>query len=194
MKKLTISLFFIGFLIGNPAAYAQGMMGQIYNTNFTTSQDIAETSKDEAKGKAIFEQLQSKRLECNKLTEDDFDTLGEYFMGQMMGNGHASMNAMMTQMMGEQGEKQMHVVMGKRLSGCDTAAALPSQYQNFSMPMMWSNIYRNSDYQPAGNMMKGFGTPNAPIITEWITLILFWTVLVLVIISLVQHIRKPKRK
>ena len=51
--------------------------------------------------------------------------LGEYFMGQMAGDSHAAMNAMMIQAHGEDGEEQIHIVMGKRLSGCDTSAAFP---------------------------------------------------------------------
>ena len=56
-------------------------------------------------------------------------------MGQMIGTSHEAMNTMMEQMMGKEGEEQMHVVMGKRLSGCDTSAAIPSQGVGF-MPMM----------------------------------------------------------
>lgn len=38
-------------------------------------------------------------------------------------------------MMGENGEEQIHVIMGERLSGCDTSAEIPSQSVGF-MPMM----------------------------------------------------------
>lgn len=197
MKKLFSSLIFIGLLMGAPAVYAQGMMGQIYNTNYTTAQNITDTANDEAKGKTIFDQLQSKQVDCKNLTDDDFDVLGDYFMGQMAGNGHASMNIMMTRMMGEEGEKQMHIVMGKRLSGCDSAAALPPQYQNFSaMPMIsgYGYNYQDSAYQPSGNMMSGFGISNT-YVSSWVSLILFWTVLVLLIVALAKYIKgSSKRK
>jgi len=39
-------------------------------------------------------------------------------------------------MMGEEDERQMHIVMGKRLSGCDTKAQLPQSGAGF-MPMMF---------------------------------------------------------
>lgn len=79
--------------------------------------------------------LQTKQTTCADLSEEDFSVLGEYFMGQMIGTSHEAMNTMMEQMMGKEGEEQMHVVMGKRLSGCDTSAAIPSQGVGF-MPMM----------------------------------------------------------
>ncbi|MBI2052863.1 MAG: SHOCT domain-containing protein [Candidatus Ryanbacteria bacterium] len=93
------------------------------------------TQKEETEGKEIWQKLQAKERACSDLKDDDFGALGEYFMGTMMGSSHAAMNAMMTQMMGEEGEEQMHVVMGKRLSGCDTNAAFPANGTGF-MPMM----------------------------------------------------------
>lgn len=44
-------------------------------------------------------------------------------MGEMVGKSHDSMNQMMIGMMGEEGEEQAHMVMGKRMSGCDTNVA-----------------------------------------------------------------------
>ncbi|MBI4217216.1 MAG: hypothetical protein HY603_00195 [Parcubacteria group bacterium] len=93
------------------------------------------TAREEAEGKVIWQKLQAKEVACADLSEEDFGALGEYYMGQMMGDSHAAMNAMMTRMMGEEGEEAMHVAMGKRLSGCDASAAFPSQGIGF-MPMM----------------------------------------------------------
>ena len=93
------------------------------------------TVAEEAAGKEIWNKLQAKTVSCGDLTDDDLGALGEYFMGTMLGEAHAGMNQMMTTMMGEEGERQMHVVMGKRLSGCDTAAVYPPGGFGF-MPMM----------------------------------------------------------
>src|SRR4030067_2006113 len=95
------------------------------------------TAREEAEGKEIWEKLQSKQTTCEELTDDNYEVLGEYFMGQSIGNTerHAAMNQMMTNMMGEKGEEQIHIILGKRSSGCDTNAKFPSEY-NF-MPMMW---------------------------------------------------------
>jgi len=93
------------------------------------------TAREEAEGKAVWAKLQAKQVTCADLSEDDFGTLGEFFMGERMGAAHAAVNERMAQMMGKAGEEQMHVAMGKRLSGCDQAAPFPSQGTGF-MPMM----------------------------------------------------------
>ena len=69
------------------------------------------------------------------MTNDDFEVLGEYFMGQRVGSAHEAMNNMMIGMMGEEGEEAMHAAMGRRLSGCDSAAIFPPAGSNF-MPVM----------------------------------------------------------
>lgn len=117
------------FLLFSGAVFAQGMMG-----NSAINSD-GHTAREEAEGKVVWEKLQAKQVTCADLSDENFETLGEYFMGQMMGTSHEAMNNMMIQMMGEKGEEQMHVVMGKRLSGCDISAAFPSQGIGF-MPMM----------------------------------------------------------
>lgn len=95
------------------------------------------TAREEAEGKIIWEKLQAKQIGCADLSDDDFEVLGEYFMGQMMGESHSAMNKMMVNMMGEQGEEQMHVVMGKRMSGCEPNASVPQNVINQGiMPMM----------------------------------------------------------
>lgn len=78
------------------------------------------TAREEAEGKEIWNKFQAKQLECKDLTNDNYAALGEYFMGQMAGPSHEVMNNMMVRMMGEGGEKQMHIALGKRSSGCDT--------------------------------------------------------------------------
>jgi putative membrane protein len=109
-------------------------------------------------------------------------------MGQSIGNTqrHAAMNQMMISMMGEAGEEQMHVVMGKRLSGCDTTAQVPQSGVGF-MPMMWM-------MGGGGNPMMGTGWGNMMgwgggfSIFSWITMIAFWLLLVLGVIALIRYL------
>jgi len=184
MKKIffiTTFIFIFGFALLPSFSFAQGMMG-----NTATVSD-GHTAREEAEGKAVWEKLQTKELTCEDLSDDNFGTLGEYFMGKMMGASHEAMNNMMIQMMGEQGEEQMHVVMGKRLSGCDTSAAFPSQGTGF-MPMMqmmmggWSspaglnqgnNSMMNFGFSPFG----GFG---------WIFMVLWWILIIAGIVALIK--------
>ena len=110
-----------------------GMMPMMWGGNWQGVSDAA-TAKDEADGKAIFDRLQAKQTTCADLSADDFDLLGDYFMGQRMGNAHPQMNVMMQQMMGDEGEKQMHIIMGRNLSGCasgsPTSGQLPQGMMN----------------------------------------------------------------
>lgn len=82
------------------------------------AQENNHTAREEAEGKVVWEKLQNRQISCNQLSDSDFGKLGEYYMGQMTSSSHEAMNTMMTQMMGQAGEEQMHVVMGKRLSDC----------------------------------------------------------------------------
>lgn len=158
ISVLGISLLFSGTVL------AQGMMG----ANAINSD--GHTAREEAEGKAVWKKLQAKELICEDLSDDNFGTLGEYFMGQMVGASHKAMNNMMIQMMGENGEEQMHVAMGKRLSGCDTSAAIPSQGVGF-MPMMQM-------------MMGGWSSPFGGF--GWIFMILWWVLIIAGIVALIR--------
>lgn len=115
------------------------------------------TAREEKEGKAIWEKLQAKQVTCNKLSNESFEALGEYFMGQMVGSSHEAMNTMMEQMVEKVGEEQIHIVIGRRLSGCDTSAQIPQNGLGF-MPMMWMmGSARSPQVGGGANSMMGFG-------------------------------------
>lgn len=165
----------------------------IIPAGFVAAQTDDHTFEAEAEGKKVWDALQAKEKTCADLNDDDFEFLGEYYMGQMAGESHAAMNQMMISMMGEDGEEQMHAVMGKRLSGCDTSAAYPTDGSGF-LPMMgmmnmmgggmmggryyggdWSNFMNFSD---TNNMMSyGFGP--SFLFVGWIFAVL-WHILIIV--------------
>lgn len=163
---------------------AQGMMGQFFNGS-SSSVDVSGTAKDEAEGKVIFDKLQAKQVTCQELTDDDFDVLGDYYMAQMAGSteAHAQMNARMTQMMGENGEKQMHVALGKRLSGCNTGAAYSNNSNSGFAPMMGYG----------GGMMANFYNNYG---FNWIQASLFWILIVIGCVILFKYFsnRHSKRR
>ncbi len=128
------------------------------------------TAAYEAAGKAIFEKLQSQQVKCGDLNDDDSDALGDYYMGQMMGVSHEAMNATLEQRLGTNGERQMHIAMGKRLSGCDPTASYPSGVG--AWPMM--------GYYNGWNMMGDYGLWNG------FPMLLFWILAVIIIIALVR--------
>src|SRR3989338_4297191 len=190
MKRIFfITTFFVfGFALFPSFSLAQGMMGN------TATVSNCHTAREEAEGKAVWEKLQTKELACKDLSDDNFGTLGEYFMGQkMVGDSHEAMNNMMIQMMGEKGKEQMHVVMCKRLSGCDTSAAFPSQGIGF-MPMMqmmmggWSFPFGNNSTNKMMNFgfgpFGGFGS---------IFMILWWVLIIAGIVALIKWLTSQSR-
>ena len=126
MKNLFITLSILGALLAVSPANAQSV---------DWDEVVQHTLREEKEGKELFDKLQAKEIACADLGNEQLGVLGEYFMGQMTGESHAAMNAMMIQMHGEEGEEQIHIVMGKRLSGCETSAAFPAGGVGW-MPMM----------------------------------------------------------
>src|SRR3990167_10901883 len=154
MKKLFLSLALFFVLTILPSlTYAQGMMG--FSGSSPDNATIQSQQQEEQEGKKFLDNLKNKTVICSQLKDADFEKIGEYFMGQSIGDTsrHIAMNGMMKSMMGEQGEEQMHIVWGKRGSGCDTSAAFPSQGAGF-VPMMQMMMGRG------GNPIMGYGWNN----------------------------------
>src|SRR3990167_5219978 len=166
-KSLLTAIILITLLLTPTSAFAQGMMTSSLSS--VTYDD--HTAREEVEGKEIWEKLQAKQLECKNLTDEQYGSLGEYFMGQSIGDTqrHVLMNQMMTNMMGEEGEEQAHIAMGKRLSGCEPNAQVPSNGVGF-MPMM-----------------GGFG------LLGWIPMLLFWILLILGVIALFRYLGDSTR-
>ena len=176
MRKILLGIF-SAVLVFSLSVF--GVQAQMMNLNNAGADD--HTAKEEAEGKAVWEKLQAKQLACENLSEDDFGVLGEYFMGQMLGSAHPAMNAMMIQMMGQDGEEAMHVVLGKRLSGCDKSAAFPIASSGF-MPMM----QMMGGGLPAGQagwsspFGYGFGA------LGWVFVLFWWVLLIVGIVALIR--------
>ena len=179
MKKILATIIIpMAFLMAISGANAQ-----MADSNFTTDDH---TAREEGEGKAVWDKLQAKQAGCVDLSDDDFRVLGEYFMGQMTGDSHEAMNAMMTQMMGEEGEEAMHAVMGKRLSGCAASAEVPSQGVGF-IPMMqmmmgaWSSPPSNQTNNSMMNLgFMSFGW------FGWVFMVIWWVLIVAGIVALIR--------
>ncbi len=159
---------------------------------FAASGAHGQITEDETAGKAILEKLQRKEVVCANLTDNDFNLLGDYYMGEMMGSSHETMDKLMVERMGEQNERLMHMAMGKRFSGCDTSASFPSQGVGF-LPMMgmmggWSSP---SNYQPnsfnsmMGNYFGGYPTMGYGGF-GWLPMILWWILIIVIVFLLVR--------
>jgi len=193
MKKIIFTIFtasVVGFFA--PAVNAQ-MMGGFNSTSVDWNQVVEHTAREEQEGKELWTKLQTKEVACPDLDDEQFGVLGEYFMGQMAGNSHAAMNAMMIQAHGEDSEGQIHIVMGKRLSGCDTSVAFPGNSGGW-MPMMnmmwggWSSPFGNNS---TNNMMNfGFGPFGG---FGWIFMILWWVLIIAGIVALIKWLTSQSR-
>lgn len=189
---LTILAGFISVLVV-PTAYAQ-MMG--VSSNRTTGLDeIAEhTLREEAEGKELWNKLQAEEIACADLDEEQYGVLGEYFMGQMVGDSHAAMNAMLIQMHGEDGEEKIHIAMGKRFSGCETSASFSAGNGDF-LPM--TNMMRGGRSSPftnnsTNNMMNfGFGLFGG---FGLVFMILWWGLVIAGIVVFIRWLTKQARE
>lgn len=136
MKRLLfLTTFIFVFGLALPTfSFAQGMPVSSSSPDNTTIQN---QQQEEQEGKKLLDDLNNKTVTCSQLKDTDFEKIGEYFMGQSIGNTqrHIAMNGMMKKMMGEKGEEQAHTSMGKRMSGCDARVSTISQETGF-MPMM----------------------------------------------------------
>jgi len=196
MKKIifsTISLLGISLLFSG-TVFAQGMMG--FQNSSSDNATIQSQQQEEKEGKQFLDNLNNKTVTCSQLKDADFEKIGEYFMGQSIGDTsrHIAMNEMMKSMMGEQGEEQMHIAWGKRGSGCDTSAAFPSQGTGF-MPMMqmmmggWSSPLGSNQ---SNNSMMSFGfSPFSGF--GWIFMILWWVLIIAGIVALIKWLTNQSR-
>ena len=183
MKRLNLliiigALVFSGFVVVSPVG----------------AQTDNYTAREEAEGEILWQKLQSKEIVCGDLSDEDFGALGEYYMGQMLGDSHEAMNEMMMRMHGEEGEEQIHIVMGKRLSGCDTSATVPGTSGGW-MPMMnmmwggWSSPFGSNN--STNNMMNfGFGPFGS---FGWIFMILWWVLIIAGIVALIKWLTNQSR-
>ncbi len=76
-----------------------------------------------AAGGAIAKQLQAHTTSCSKLSDTDFEHLGEYVMERTVGSraAHAALNQRMASVMGTSAGERMHQLMGRRYAGCGVA-------------------------------------------------------------------------
>src|SRR3989338_4059452 len=203
MKKIIFTIL-AAVIVGSFAGVANAqMMGGFSNSTADWEEVVEHTAREEQEGNEVWDRLQAKEVACENLGDEQFGVLGEYFMGQMAGESHAAMNAMMIQVHGEDGEEQIHIVMGKRLSGCDTSAAFPAGSGGWMpmMNMMWGG--RSSPFDGAqglpfssnnstNNMMNfGFGPFGG---FGWIFMILWWVLIIAGIVALIKWLTSQSRE
>lgn len=182
-----VSIF--GLLAFATPALAQGMMGTTYWSTVKSTTD-SNVQQEEALGAELWQKMQKQELTCVSVTDKQFELLGEYFMGQMMGDAHAAMNARMQRSLGEAGEEQMHITLGKRLSGCNPDAVYANGYLGF-MPMMGMMFINNAgwdgSYAYRSPMMQSmYSVYGSRGWVGWVIILLWW---ILVITAITVFVR-----
>lgn len=188
MKKI-ISGILIVVVIGMFVFEANAQMMRGFSSSIDWDEIAEHTLREEKEGKELWEKFQAKEIRCAEFNDEQFSVLGEYFMGAMMGDSHAAMNAMLIQIHGEDGEEQTHILMGKRLSGCDTAA-VASGISGGWMPMMmgglptgqagWSSPFGFNYMNNMMNFGYGFG------VFGLLFMLLWWVLILAAIVALVK--------
>ena len=101
MKYIVIIFTIFAFLnfFPIPHAFAQGMMG--FSGSSPDNAAIKSQQQEEQEGKKLLGDLSNKTVICSGLDDSDFEKIGEYFMGQSIGDvsRHIAMNEMMKRMM-----------------------------------------------------------------------------------------------
>ena len=155
------------------------------------SEDI-ELNREIQKGKEVVEKFYRGELRCKNLNNEDFHAVGEYVMEQMIGGSdHLTMNRMIEQMHGEEGEKLMHINMGKRFLGCDGSqrgfwGMMPMMREGIPMMGYWGFWnWRGWDFLAPIIGIIGF---------LWLLVILSFPILVLIllILGIIYLIKKLK--
>lgn len=80
----------------------------------------ASTIQEERQGSQVLSEFEDGTLTCGAASAEDFEHVGEYVMGRMLGpgNSHAAMDELMSRMMGAENEPRVHQAMGRRFTGC----------------------------------------------------------------------------
>lgn len=157
---------------------------------FAHSED-AELNVEIQKGRELLEKLQKGEITCQNLNDEDFHSIGEYVMEQMVGGGdHILMNQTMERMHGKEAEELMHINMGKRYTGCygngptSTISMMGpiTRMPMMNMPMMGYGWWNFPDWRSWGFLGSVFS------ILGFLWLIVILTVPILVLILLILGI------
>lgn len=187
-KIVAVSGFLIVLFSVTGVASAQ-MMGYAYPASSPASASATLTAA-QLHGQSVYKALQEKQISCGGISADDYETLGEYYMGAMAGSSFQSMDDAMDRMMGQNISQAMYAAMGKRFSGCDPNAALPSNIQSGMMQGIWSFPWNiNYGYMPMMNDGYGYGGWG---IFGFLWMILWWAMIAIGVVALARwlgHVR-----
>ena len=121
---------------------------------------LASGASAQREGQRLLRSVEDGSRACSDLSNGNFETIGEYVMGRMVGSAaaHEQMDELMRSMMGAGSEERMHVFMGRRFTDCG-AGTVPGEFGGMMgmMGMMGGGSYRAADGGRFGAMMGSSG-------------------------------------
>jgi len=118
----------------------------------------AASATTERQGAELLQRVEAGKQTCQRLSPDQFDAIGEYVMGRMVGSParHKAMDQQIRSRSGASGEAQAHNFMGRRFAGCATGNTPVAFGAMMGMMGMYSGA--NGGGMPNGNDgANGFG-------------------------------------
>ena len=186
MKKIIFSLLALGFLFLVGVVNAQmGMMGGYWQngSKLVQSDELESVLEDIYSSQNVSD---SQNIDCSRVTNDQFNELGDAYMGVMIPD--KEQHEAMDNMMGGEGSESLrraHINMGRSYLGC---------WSDYSSGPVFMSMMSNStqgglmgNFGWGSNMMGGYGFYTG---FGWITMILFWTLLVLGMLAIIKWLRK----
>ena len=84
----------------------------------------ADLASEVQQGQQLADSIKAGQTKCSDLSTDQFELIGEYAMNTYLPStaAHEAMNQHMAAMMGQAGERRMHIVLGQRYAGCATGS------------------------------------------------------------------------
>lgn len=98
-------------------------IGTILAVLGVTAASGAASATAERQGAELLQGVEAGKQTCQRLSPDQFEAIGEYVMGRMVGSParHEAMDQQIRTRSGASGEAQAHEFMGRRFTGCATA-------------------------------------------------------------------------
>jgi hypothetical protein len=117
-------------------------------------------SAEQTQGAQVLAQVQHGKLNSKSLTDEQFQNLGEYLMGQLLGSTqrHQRMNTLMDEMMGPSASDEMHVYLGKRYLGVTPTPSSRDTQLYGLMGVMMSGYHGSALAGMMGAYLNGQGT------------------------------------
>ena len=127
--------------------------------------------------------LINSNIGCNKLTNDQLEIIGEYYMEQMMpGESHERAHQMMGLTESSEAEEQFHIDMARRIYCNENVYGM--------MGGMMGNYYQN----PQNNYYQNQPYQNSPLGFQILFYLIFFLVIIILILITLLLINKSKKK